>query len=191
MIDHTFCVIDRKNPLNCVVHSMEAINRNVNCDRPQSRHAPEARKRIHLTPIPKHKCDQSHCIGRSSAFEKRGHVTYFRSFSPFPPSLSLCAKTLLHLPTHAPALTTFSLTTNHHSRSLVGHHTPPQATTSQPPCHIVAKNPHFPVFFHLLFSNLTTFFEFFFVFDNCALLVQSVVALCVGFLVFCRGLDKF
>ena len=113
-------------------------------------------------------------------------------FSHFPSSLSPCAKTLLHLPTHPPALTTFPLTINHHSRSLAGHHTLPQATTSQPPCHNVIKTPIFLCSFTFFSPTFTIpYLHNIFFFDNCTLLVQSVVALCVGFLVFYRGFDKF
>jgi hypothetical protein len=147
----------------------------------------KARERTHLMPIP-HNCDRLHLTGQSNAFKKMGNMSYFRSFFPFSSitfPLHRDSSALAHLPTC--------------THNFPPHHQPPPTITHRP-LHATAghhlatpvlKTAILPYSSTCLSPTFTKFYNFF-VFDNCTLLAQSVVALSiVGFLVFCRGLDNF
>jgi hypothetical protein len=137
VIDRTFCAIKHKSLLHCAMHSVRVIDHNVNCDRSQYRCAPLGARAHPQTHFLTHEYNRSHFIVRSSALGKEGHVTYNRSLFPHFPLTSPLRRVLLYTPHHtlpaSPALPTLLPTANHHSQSLVGHHTPLQATSSHLP----------------------------------------------------------
>jgi hypothetical protein len=153
-----YMVIDRRNFLKSAKPTEEANDRYVNGDRSLSRCVTlgvRVLQRMDSQPY-------MSTIDRTWARESRdlliGHFPSFHHhFSPLSLALHLGAFTPpLHL--HIQHHTTFLPTTNHHSRSFAGHYTPPQATTFQPPCPIVAQNPHLPVLFNCLLPNHHKFF---------------------------------